>query len=181
MSPNSFVIIAMHSEQFWVQPSHVHISDSPTFPVDFKLMTQALPENWLNKGSKPDVMLYLSYQRKKPWRTWRMPFLWIKNSQSCTLLCNKYIFTQLGYRFHTYTHGPLPDPHKQWPTFYSFLDYSENSQFDNPAVLCLCLLVPVVTRNCWLQYFFLRLSLLFYPVSVIKRTEHAQCSSGCQY
>lgn len=103
-------------------------------------MTQALPENWLNKDSKPVVMLYLSRHRKNPWRTWRVPFLRNKNSQSCTLLCNKIIFIQLGYIFHTYTHGPPPGPHKQWPTFYSFPDYSENSQFDNPAVLGLCLL-----------------------------------------
>lgn len=107
------------------------------------LMAQALAENWLNKGSKPVVMLYLSRLRKDPWRTWRAPFLRTKNSQSRTLLCNKHIFIQLGYIFHTYTHSPLPGPHKQWPTFYSFPDYSENSQFDNPAVLGLCLLHPL--------------------------------------
>lgn len=85
-------------------------------------------------------MLYFSRHRKNPWRTWRVPFLRIKNSQSRTLLCNKYIFIQLGYIFHTYTHSPPPAPYKQWPTFYSFPDYSENSQFDNPPVLGLCLL-----------------------------------------
>lgn len=151
----------------------------PSFLVDFKLTTQALPRNWLNNAQSQLQCPNFHFTESSHGEHGECSFSESRTT-NLTHLGNKYIFIQLGYIFtHLHSHTNPLTPINNDPFGIPLLT-TLRTAVQQPAVQGSVPSAPAVTRNCWLQYFFLGPPFLFSPASVGKRTGHAQFSSGRQ-